>query len=75
MDAIHKRLAEFNPPEKSQSSLMVRIQEAKTLIDLAKLEEEISQCDPAIHVRLLSYANQRRTDLTLNNEFPWEEQK
>ena len=75
MSAIHKRLAEFNPPEKSQSSLMVRIQESKTLVDLAKLEEEIIQCDPAIHERLFSYANQRRTELTLKNEFPWEEQK
>jgi hypothetical protein len=73
--AIHKRLAELSPPEKSQSSLMVRIQEAKTLIDLAKLEEEITQCDPAIYERLLSYANQRRTELTLKNEFPWGEQK
>lgn len=72
MDAIHKRLAEFNPPEKSQSSLMVRIQEAKTLIDLAKLEEEIIQCEPAIHERLFSYANQRRTDLTMENDPPWE---
>lgn len=70
--AIHKRLAELNPPEKSQSSLMVRIQEAKTLIDLAKLEEEITQCDPAIHERLLSYANQRRTDLTMATDTPWE---
>lgn len=70
--AIHKRLAELSPPEKSQSSLMVRIQEAKTLIDLAKLEEEITQCDPAIHERLLSYANQRRTDLTMATDTPWE---
>ncbi|WP_228272141.1 hypothetical protein [Acinetobacter bereziniae] len=51
---------------------MVRIQEAKTLIDLAKLEEEITQCDPAIHERLLSYANQRRTDLTMATDTPWE---
>ncbi|WP_335956750.1 hypothetical protein [Acinetobacter bereziniae] len=70
--AIHKRLAELSPPEKSQSSLMVRIQEAKTLIDLAKLEEEITQCDPAIHERLLSYVNQRRTDLTMATDTPWE---
>ncbi|MBJ9949908.1 hypothetical protein I5729_12470 [Acinetobacter bereziniae] len=70
--AIHKRLAELSPPEKSQSSLMVRIQEAKTFIDLAKLEEEITQCDPAIHERLLSYANQRRTDLTMATDTPWE---
>lgn len=73
MDAIHKRLAEFNPPEKSQSSLMVRIQESKNLIDLTKLEEEIIQCDPAIHERLFSYANQRRTDLTMANDLPWEQ--
>lgn len=73
MDAIHKRLAEFNPQEKSQSSLMVRIQESKNLIDLTKLEEEIIQCDPAIHERLFSYANQRRTDLTMANDLPWEQ--
>ncbi|MFW1815797.1 hypothetical protein ACG9X6_14215 [Acinetobacter guillouiae] len=73
MDSIHKRLAEFNPPEKSQSSLMVRIQEAKTLIELTKLEDEIIQCEPAIHERLFSYANQRRTDLTMENDPPWEQ--
>jgi len=72
MDAIHKRLAEFNPPEKSQSSLMVRIQEAKTLIDLSKLEEEINECDPLIQERLTSYVSQRRSDLMAETDIPWE---
>ncbi|WP_353159783.1 hypothetical protein [Acinetobacter guillouiae] len=75
MDAIHKRLAEFNPPEKSQSSLMVRIQEAKTLIDLSKLEEEINECDPLIQERLTSYVSQRRSDLTMASDTPWEIQQ
>lgn len=72
MDAIHKRLAEFNPPEKSQSSLMVRIQEAKTLIELTKLEDEISECDPLIQERLTSYVSQRRSDLMAETDIPWE---
>jgi len=72
MDAIHKRLAEFNPPEKSQSSLMVRIQEAKTLIELTKLEDEISECDPQIQERLMSYVSQRRSDLMMKTDIPWE---
>ena len=72
MEAIHKRLAEFNPPEKSQSSLMVRIQEAKTLIDLSKLEEEINECDPLIQERLTSYVSQRRSDLMVETDIPWE---
>lgn len=72
MDAIHKRLAEFNPPEKSKSSLMVRIQEAKTLIELTKLEDEISECDPQIQERLMSYVSQRRSDLMMKTDIPWE---
>ena len=72
MDAIHKRLAEFNPPEKSQSSLMVRIQEAKTLIELTKLEDEISECDPLIQERLTSYVSQQRSDLMMKTDIPWE---
>lgn len=72
MDAIHKRLAEFNPPEKSQSSLMVRIEEAKTLIELTKLEDEISECDPLIQERLTSYVSQRRSDLMMETDIPWE---
>lgn len=72
IDAVHQRLAELNPPEKSQSSLMVRIQESTNLIELAKLEEEISKCDPAIQERLTSYANQRRTYLFDSVELPWE---
>lgn len=72
IDAVHQRLAELNPPEKSQSSLMVRIQESTNLIELAKLEEEISKCDPAIQERLTSYANQRRTYLVDSTELPWE---
>ena len=72
IDAVHQRLAELNPPEKSQSSLMVRIQESTNLIELAKLEEDILKADPAIQERLTSYANQRRTYLVDSVELPWE---
>ncbi len=72
LDAIHKRLNELNPPEKSESSLMVRINEASNLIELAKLEEEISKCDPLIQERMMGYANQRRTDLIDAVDLPWE---
>lgn len=72
MDAITKRLQEINQPEKSESSLMVRINNATTIIDLMKLEEEILTCDPKIQDRLTDYANQRRTDLNNSADKPWE---
>lgn len=68
IDAIHKRLAELNPPEKSESSLMVRINNAQSFEELELLEGEIRQSDEQIQARLFNYANQRRSDLVSHEE-------
>ncbi len=75
IDAIHKRLAELNPPEKSESSLMCRINNCQTLEELDLKVLEVQQCDPVIQDRLMSYVNQRRTEISLaaDDRMPWDE--
>ena len=38
-------------------------------------EEEINECDPLIQERLTSYVSQRRSDLTMASDTPWEIQQ
>ncbi len=75
IDAIHKRLAELNPPEKSESSLMCRINNCQTLEELDLKVLEVQQCDPVIQDRLMSYVNQRRTEISLaaDDRMPWDD--
>ncbi|MDQ9022789.1 hypothetical protein RFI02_16920 [Acinetobacter sichuanensis] len=68
VDAIHKRLAELDPPAKSESSLMVRINNAQSLEELEILETKIKESDERVQARLFSYANQRRADLVSYEE-------
>ncbi|SPL71764.1 hypothetical protein [Acinetobacter stercoris] len=65
---ISKKLAELNPPEKSESSLMVRVQKAESLEELQLLENEVQQINPEIQERMMSYVNQRRSDLVSDEE-------
>ncbi|MDQ9023397.1 hypothetical protein RFI02_20105, partial [Acinetobacter sichuanensis] len=75
VDAIHKRLAELDPPAKSESSLMVRINNAQSLEELEILETEIKQSDERVQARLFNYANQRRADLVSYEETQnWDDQ-
>ncbi|MDV2440328.1 hypothetical protein QR665_12725 [Acinetobacter gerneri] len=76
IDAIHKRLAELNPPEKSESSLMCRINNCQTLEELDSKVIEVQQCDPVIQDRLMSYVNQRRTEISLaaDDRMPWDDE-
>ncbi|MFC2998049.1 hypothetical protein ACFODO_22910 [Acinetobacter sichuanensis] len=75
INAISKRLAELDPPAKSESSLMVRINNAQSLEELEILETEIKQSDERVQARLFSYANQRRADLVSYEETQnWDDQ-
>lgn len=76
IDAIHKRLAELNPPEKSELSLMCRINNCQTLEELDLKVLEVQQCDPVIQDRLMSYVNQRRTEISLaaDDRMPWDDE-
>lgn len=76
IDAIHKRLAELNPPEKSESSLMCRINNCQTLEELDSKAIEVQQCDPVIQDRLMSYVKQRRTEISLaaDDRMPWDDE-
>ncbi|WP_312970098.1 hypothetical protein [Acinetobacter gerneri] len=73
---ISKKLADLNPPEKSESSLMCRINNCQTLEELDLKVLEVQQCDPVIQDRLMSYVNQRRTEISLaaDDRMPWDDE-
>lgn len=62
LDAINKRLVEFNPPV-ANVSLSVRIQGAEDLTELDALEIDVSACDAMIQPNLMELVEKRRLEL------------
>ncbi|RZG77620.1 hypothetical protein EXE10_18965 [Acinetobacter sp. WCHAc060033] len=63
LSAMHKRLAELNPIESSESTFMSRISKSKTVAELDNIYSEVKNLDPEVHERLANYMNQKRVDI------------